>query len=285
MNPERRNDWEEVQNYIKAMNFAIEKLETLPLSTRLIKETHAVLMQGVRGKHKMPGEVRSSQNWIGGSTIKDAVFIPPAHFKIQELLSDLEKFLNNESTPVPNLIKIAIAHYQFETIHPFLDVNGRIGRLIITLFLVRKKLLAKPTLYLSDFFEKNKQLYYDNLNNTRIKNDIEQWLKFFLVGIIETSKNSVQTFKAILELRTKYEHQVLIDFGKRSQKAHQLMVYLYKRPIITVSEIVTILETSIPSANKLVSDFEKMGILKEMTGYKRNRIFVFREYIQIFNND
>jgi Fic family protein len=283
INPERRDDWEEVQNYIKAINFAINKLDKLPLSTWLIRETHNILLQGVRGKNKQPGELRQSQNWIGGATLSDATFIPPAHHLVQELLSDLEKFLQNTSTPVPNLIKIAIAHYQFETIHPFLDGNGRIGRLLITLFLVDKKLLVKPTLYLSQFFEANRQLYYDNLNNVREFNKLEQWLKFFLVGVIETSKKSIFTLRDIIELREKVENKLLPKFGVRMENALVVLKFLYSKPIISIVMVESILDISTSSANKLVASMVEVGILREITGQKRNRLFVFDEYLEIFN--
>ena len=179
INPERKDDWQEVQNYTQALNNAILILEKLPISSRLILQTHKILMQGVRGDKKTPGEYRKSQNWIGGNTLSDAVFIPPHHQHLNELLSDLENYIHNENLDIPLLIKAAIIHYQFETIHPFLDGNGRIGRLLITLFLIEKNVMNKPLLYLSSYFEKDKNLYYDNLTRVRTHNDMLQWIKFF----------------------------------------------------------------------------------------------------------
>lgn len=283
IDPEKRDDWEEVQNYITAMNQAIKFFDTLPLSNRLLRDTHNILLKGVRGRHKQPGEFRKSQSWIGGASLKDAFYIPPHHDELPELLSDFEKFLNNVNQPLPHLIRIGIAHYQFETIHPFLDGNGRIGRLMITLYMVGNCLLTKPTLYLSAFFEKNKQLYYDNLTRVRTLNNLTQWLKFFLEGVRETAVNSIDTFKAIIELRQKFEYQDILTLGKKTSMAQKFMHYLYSKPIIDSREISEHLSVNPSTANRLIDDLIKLGILKEVTGYKRNRIFIFDKYLQLFN--
>ena len=285
IDPERRNDWQEVRNYIDAMNTSINKLKTLPVSTRLLKEAHKILMHGVRGEHRHPGEFRTSQNWIGGATINDAVYVPPVHTEVNELMGDLENFLHNEQVDVPVLVRAAIAHYQFETIHPFLDGNGRIGRLLITLYMVSSGVLTKPSLYLSDYFEKHRTLYYDNLNKVREKNGLTQWIKFFLAGIIETSDKGVKTFKSILKLKEEIEEKKIISLGKKLPTAKKLMKYLYKKPVVTVQEIKEELNLSHPTANSLVSDFEKLEILNEKTGYKRNREFEFTEYLKLFKDE
>lgn len=282
INPEKRDDWQEVQNYIEAMNHALHRLDTLPISTRLFKEIHQILMQGVRGERKLPGEFRTSQNWIGGATLRDAVFIPPIHEDISMLMSDVEKFVNNDEIKVPELIRIAMAHYQFETIHPFLDGNGRIGRLFITLYLVNTNLLSKPTLYLSSFFEKHRELYYNNLTGVRTNNNLIQWLRFFLVGVVETAKNSIQTFKEIIELKENIEHQILAKFGNKTLQIKTLLDFLYKHPICNIQNIEEVLHVSTPTANKIIKNLVELNILQEMTGFKRNRQFALHQYIQIF---
>lgn len=282
IDPERRDDWKEVNNYVRAMNSAIEELKTLPLSSRLIRNAHKILLSSGRGEHKSPGEFRHSQNWIGGAGISDAVFIPPAHNELPELMSDFEMFLNNEHLSIPNLIRIAIAHYQFETIHPFLDGNGRIGRLLITLYLVSSGVLDQPLLYLSDFFERNKTLYYDNLTFVRTKNDMNQWIRFFLTGVIETAENSAATLQKIIDLKAFIEKERILGMGKRSRNAMNLLHQLFKNPVTTVKGVQAITGLSAKAANDLVQLFIECRILKEITGYRRNRVFAFEEYIKLF---
>jgi Fic family protein len=279
--PDKKDDWQEVQNYVRAMNESVLELSKLPLSNRLLKKAHSILLKGVRGKHKQPGKFRTSQNWIGGSNLNDAKFIPPHQVGILDYMSDLEKFIHSDNTNLPPLIKIGIMHYQFETIHPFLDGNGRIGRLMITLYLVNSGLLTKPTLYLSDFLEKNRELYYDNLTNVRTKNDLNQWLKFFLEGVRITALNSIQTFKEIIELRALSEAKI-ISLGKKQILAKKLLEYLYSQPITDMQATAKALDISIPTAARLLNDMVRINILIEITGFKRNRVFTFEKYINLF---
>ena len=280
---EKRNDWEEVQNYIKAMNQAVEMLKQLPFSSRLIRKTHKTLLTGVRGATKQPGEFRKSQNWIGGATLNDAIFVPPVHTTIGSLMSDLERFANDELNHLPDLLKIGIIHYQFETIHPFLDGNGRVGRLLITLYLVNKNILKQPVLYLSDFFEKHRMLYYDNLMRVRLKNDLVQWLKFFLTGIIETAQKGVSTLDAILQLKNEVETEIKSLKG-RSDDALIVLNFLYTHPIIDVAKVEELIGKSNVTSYKLLADLEKLEILEEITNSQRNRIFAFRKYIYLFDD-
>lgn len=278
---EKRNEIQEVKNYIKALNTSSQKLNELPLSTRLIKETHAILMGGVRGKNKQPGEFRHSQNWIGGATIADAHFVPPSHEHIADLMSDLEKFLHYNSCP--DLIKIGIAHFQFETIHPFLDGNGRIGRLMIILFLLETKLLYKPVLYISEFFEKNRALYYQNLDLARTEKGLEKWLKFFLVGVFQTAQKNLETLQKIVQLKQNLENKI-IKMGKKTAKIKIVVDSLYSKPTITVAQIAQNLKISTNSANLLTKDLVELEILKEITNNKRNRIFKFYPYLELFSS-
>jgi len=279
--PEKRDDWREVRNYIDAMNNAITSLNDLPLSNRLLKQTHEILMQGVRGEHKQPGEFRTTQNWIGGSSLSDAIFIPPHQNEVIELMSDLEKFWHNEAITVPELVKAAITHYQFETIHPFCDGNGRIGRLLIPLYFISKGLLQKPSLYLSDFFERNKTSYVDALMRVRGANDISHWVKFFLNGVHVTSEKGRDTFQKILFLRTEVE-QLILRLGKRVPSARSALSVLYKNPIVSAASLQKQAGFSKPTANAIVKDFQELNLLKEISGTPRYRIFVFERYLNLF---
>ena len=279
---ERRDDWKEVRNYIKALNEAISCLEKLPISSRLIKTTHRLLLDSVRGEHKLPGEFRNSQNWIGGKSLADAKYIPPTHQLVGELMGDLEKFLNNDQIQLPALLKIAIAHYQFETIHPFLDGNGRIGRLLITLFLVKEGLLEKPLLYLSTFFETPKDLYYDNLSAIRTKNDMAQWIKYFLVGIEQTASLAVETLSSILEFKNETENLIRGTYRTRSTNAIIVFHRLLENPYTTIDQVASLGGITFTSASTLVKLLVKDGLLFEITGQSRNRLFVCEQYLNLF---
>lgn len=279
---ERRDDWQEVNNYVNVMNQAIKALETLPLSQRLLKDTHRTLLASGRGEHKTPGEFRLSQNWLGGANLQDATFIPPAHGELPDLLFDFEQFLHNTEMKIPRLIKSAIAHYQFETIHPFLDGNGRVGRLLITLDLVSNKVLSKPLLYLSSFFEQHKTEYYDNLTFVRTKNDLAQWIKFFLTGIVQTADESIATLHRIIDLKVSIENQHIIAMGKRSKNGMLVFHKLFENPFITAKDVQTHVGLSAKAANALIQIFVDKQILQEITGSRRNRVFLFETYLQCF---
>jgi Fic family protein len=239
------------------------------------------LLQGVRGEKRQPGEFRRSQNWIGGATINDATYIPPVHTAIPELMSDLESFVHNQEIYFPELLKIALIHYQFETIHPFLDGNGRVGRLMITLYLVNKGILRKPILYLSDFLEAHRRHYYENLMQVRVRNDISQWFKFFLVGVIETANKGIKTFDSILQLQKQVDLEIQ-KLGRRAANAQKIIDYLYQKPLINAEKVSEVAKISYPSAYKLIGDLEKLQILKEITGGRRSREYIFDKYIKLF---
>jgi len=280
---EERDDWEEVQNYIQAMHHGMEALDRLPFSTRLIREAHRVLMQGVRGQNKQPGEFRTSQNWIGGASIQDALFVPPVPSSIGDLMSDLEEFVHNDEHYMPALLKTALVHYQFETIHPFLDGNGRVGRLLIPLQLVEQDVLKRPILYLSDFFERNRSHYYDNLMRVRETNDIAQWLRFFLVGVIETAEQGIDTFDDILKLQDEVD-DLVEPLGSRAENARKVIRALYARPIIDAKRIAEVTGLSMSSAYRLIDDMEELGLLTKILGKKRGRKYTFERYLNLFTS-
>jgi Fic family protein len=279
--PERRDDWQEVQNYVAAMRFAIDKLQTAPLATNLLRDTHRVLISGVRGTHKTPGELRKSQNWIGGATIRDAHFVPPLHTEIDPLLSDLDHYWHDKALTTPLLIKAGISHYQFETIHPFLDGNGRLGRLLIVLFLIEKNKLTKPILYLSDYFAKHRSKYYEALDAVRERNDIEHWIKFFLVAVTETADHACKTLQKIIDLKIR-DAEKISSLGKRVPIATKLLNIMYGSPTMSIKQISEALDITPTSAGTLVNKLIEKGVLKELTGFARNRLFTYEEYLGLF---
>lgn len=281
----KREDWQEVRNYIKALNQAIADLKTLPLSNRLILKAHETLLQGVRGSYRAPGEFRASQNWIGGSSLQDASFIPPHHTGINDYMGDLEKFFHNDKIDVPHLIKIAIAHYQFETIHPFLDGNGRIGRLIIPIYLIEKDLLRKSCFYLSVFFERNRDQYYAKLMAVRLQNDMIGWILFFLSGVIDIAERAVIILKKIMDIKDSVEKKIKENGGKQIGSMLKIIDCFYKNPFVTIKEIVENTDITYPTANSIVDKFLQFNILTEITGQVRNREFCFSAYYQAFLGD
>lgn len=281
--PVNINDVEEVVNYIKALNYGIERLAGFPMSLMLIKEIHGILMKGVRGGNKTPGEFRSTQNWLGpaGSTLNNATFVPPPPHEAGKAMGDLEKYLHRRDS-LPVLVDCALIHYQFETIHPFLDGNGRLGRLLITFYLYWRGVLNKPLLYLSFFFKKNRQEYYDRLNMVRDSGDYEQWISFFLRGVIEASGSAIETSKKILELQT--AHRDLLWRRKISSPlAVGILEKLFYTPYVSVKDISKEFHISFQAASTLVSQFERASILKEITGRKRDKRYIYNDYLKILS--
>jgi Fic family protein len=281
--PEHRNDWNETIQYREALNFAVDELKNLPISNRLFKKVHEILLSQVRGKNKSPGEFRRSQNWIGGARLKDAIFVPPSAEHIGSLMSDIEKFLHNDEVSVPYLIKIAIAHYQFETIHPFLDGNGRTGRLMIPLYLVSVGILDKPLLYISDFFEKNKGMYYEQLTLVREKNDLVGWVLFFLQAVETTAIEAVDSLREIMALKETISIEKISKLGRKVPSALKLLDILFQKPVISAQMVSQRVGLTPKAANGLIADFVRLEILKETTGNKRNRSFVFSQYLEILS--
>ncbi|MEO8197835.1 MAG: Fic family protein [Thermoanaerobaculia bacterium] len=278
-------DVDEVLNYVRAMNHGLARLADLPVSVRLIREIHAELMEGVRGGRLQPGELRTSQNWIGpaGSTIATASFVPPPPGEVPDALSALEKFLHQQDD-FPPLVKIALAHVQFETIHPFLDGNGRVGRLLITFLLTEGGVLQKPVLYLSHYFKQHRQEYYDYLQAVRIRGDWEGWLAFFLRGVIAVAGEATETARRILRLREEHRAAITAKLGRTAGNGHKVLDALYDRPIVSVNDVRELTGTTFPAANSVVAQLVDLGILTEVTGNKRNRRFRYAPYIALFQD-
>lgn len=283
---EQTKDVGDVLNYIAAMNHGLRRLETLPLSIRLIREIHVHLMRGVRGAEKGPGEIRTSQNWIGpeGTHLGEALFIPPPPHAVMDALSDLETFLHAETPEIPALIKVGLAHAQFETIHPFLDGNGRVGRLLITFLLCEADILRRPVLYLSHYFRRHQQAYYNCLQAVRDHGDWEGWLSFFLDGVAAVANEATEVSRRIVDLREAHRDEIIRNFGRAAGGALRVLEHLFRNPIVQVRDIQDLLGTTHTSANGLVASFRRAEILTEITGQKRNRRFAYDPYIQLFRD-
>jgi len=280
------SDVDEVINYVAAMRHGLELLAELPVSIRLIREIHARLLDGVHGSRLAPGELRRSQNWIGpgGATLADATFVPPPPELVPEALSDLERFIHREDD-LPLLVKIALAHAQLETIHPFLDGNGRVGRLLITFLLCERRVLAKPVLYLSWYFMRHRQAYYDRLQAVRDDGDWEGWLAFFLTGVDEVSTEATDTARRILALRETHRLAITDGLGRAAGSGHRVLETLFERPIVSVGDVKALTRTSFTAANALVSKLVELEILSEITGNARNRRFRYEPYVSLFAGD
>jgi cell filamentation protein, protein adenylyltransferase len=286
LSPQHPSDVREVINYVNAMNYGLERLATLPVSVRLIREIHARLLEGVCGSRLTPGELRRSQNWIGpgGCTLNEATFVPPPPDVVPEVLSDLERFLHQQDD-LPLLAKVGLAHAQFETIHPFLDGNGRVGRLLISFLLCQRGALHKPVLYLSHYFKSHRQPYYDRLQAVRDAGDWEGWLDFFLRGVTEVSAQASETARRILALRERLRERITGTLGGAAGNGLKVLEHLFRHPIISVKEVRSLTGTSYPAANQLVQRLVELGVLREMTGRARNRRFRFDEYVALFTDD
>lgn len=279
-------DVDEVVNYVRAMKLGLHRLQDLPVSVRLIREIHEELMQGVRGGRLQPGELRHSQNWIGpaGCTLATASFVPPPHEEVPKALGDLELFLHRDDG-LPPLVKIALAHVQFETIHPFLDGNGRVGRLLITFLLTECGVLHKPVLYLSHYFRQHRAEYYEHLQAIRDRGEWEAWLLFFLRGVIEVAGEAAETARRIQMLREQHRTAITDKLGRAAANGHRVLESLFDRPIVSVANVKGMTGTTYAAANNLVAKLVEVGILVEMTGYARNRRFRYEAYVRLFTDD
>lgn len=286
LEPEPSQDLEEVVNYIAALKHGLQRLEELPVSLRLIKEIHAKLMTGVRGSDKTPGEFRTSQNYIGmaGEPLSRARFVPPPPEEMWESLDNLEKFLHDEA-PLPDLIRLGLAHAQFETIHPFLDGNGRVGRLLITFLLCERGILRRPLLYLSHYFKRYKTEYNDRLQAIRDAGAWEPWLKFFLQGVHEVSVEATSTARRIMQLREQHREVIVAKLGKRTDRALKLLERLFDVPVVTGPSVEKLTGLSTPNANALIQALVNLGLLNEVTGQKRNRRYIYAPYWALFRED
>ena len=284
INPEHRDDALEVANYIKALNYGIDRIQKddFPFTTRLLREVHKILLQGVRGEHKTPGEFRTSQNFIGGSMPSNAKYVPPAVPDMQDALNDFDKFMNREGDDLPVLIRLAMMHYQFESIHPFQDGNGRIGRIMIPLYLLSQKELVKPCFYISYYFEEHRQEYYEALQNVRVKNDMVGWIYFFLTASIETAQTAKQKFRLAVEQVYWYK-EYLMNKRTSADSLRSVIRAMYSQPVASVNQLMTLTGLSAATVNNAVKILTADRILEERTGNRRNRIFVLKGYLKVFS--
>jgi Fic family protein len=281
----RPADVGEVVNYVRAMNYGLKRLHDLPISSRLIREIHAELLDGVRGRHLEPGQVRRTQNWIGaqGCTLNEAIFVPPPPHEVEDHLSQLERFIHSDAN-IPPLIKIGMIHAQFETIHPFLDGNGRVGRLLITFLLCQNEFLIRPVLYLSHYFKRHRPRYYELLQKVRDEGDWEAWIKFFLEGVATVSLEATATARAIVELRENHRQIIIENFGRAAGNALRVLEALYKTPFTTTTAVQKLLKITFPPASNLIQKMVEADMLVEVTGQDRYRIYQYRPYVSLFSD-
>ena len=281
----RPADVGEVVNYVRAMNYGLARLHDLPISSRLIREIHEQLLDGVRGRHLDPGQIRRTQNWIGaqGCTLNEATFVPPPPLEVEDDLSHLERFIHSKVN-IPPLIKIGLIHAQFETIHPFLDGNGRVGRLLITFLLCQSEILIRPVLYLSYYFKRHRTHYYELLQKVRDEGDWEAWIKFFLEGVATVSLEATTTARAIVELRESHRRTIIDNFGRAAGNALKVLEALYKTPFTTTSSVQKLLQITFPPASNLIQKMVEADMLVEVTGQDRYRIYQYRPYVSLFSD-